>query len=111
MVPPIAAVGKHATIEAMICRMWKGWTLPENAGAYQRYLQGELFPQVERELTSMGYKGYHVLRSARGGEVEFVTLVWFESLAAVQGFAGADYEKPVISERARALLSRYSDRC
>ena len=40
-----------------------------------------------------------------------MTLVWFESLAAVQGFAGADYEKPVISERARALLSRYSDRC
>ena len=66
----------------------------------------ELFPRVGRELGGRG----EVLRRTDGGEVAFVTLVWFESLDVVRGFAGEDYEKPVISERAAQLLSRCDDR-
>jgi heme-degrading monooxygenase HmoA len=94
----------------LICRMWHGWTATANADAYDAYLKGELFPRLERELTQRGYLGFQVLRVARTIEVEFVTLVWFESLLAVRSFAGEDYEKPVITERARSLLSRYADR-
>ena len=94
----------------MICRMWHGWTAPPNADAYDNYLKGELFPLLERELTPHGYRGFQVLRLARGSEVEFVTLVWFESLLAVRSFAGQEYEKPVISAKAQALLSRYAER-
>jgi heme-degrading monooxygenase HmoA len=89
--------------------LFKGWTTVENADAYASYLRNELFPRLERELT--GYRGYHVLRLSRADQVEFVTLVWFESLAAVQSFAGETYEVPVISDAAKRLLSRYQDRC
>jgi hypothetical protein len=95
----------------MICRMWRGWTPIANAPAYDSYLRDELFPRVKQELAPRGYCGYQLLRLERGDEVEFVTLLWFDSLQAVQSFAGADYETPVISEKARKLLSRYADRC
>jgi hypothetical protein len=90
--------------------MWKGWTTVENADAYASYLKDELFPRLQRQL--IGYRGYHVLRQAQSREVEFVTLVWFESLAAVRSFAGAEtYDFPIFSDKALRLLSRDQDRC
>jgi hypothetical protein len=91
--------------------MWRGWTRNSNADTYEAYLQKELFPKLANELTKDGYRGYHLLRLDRGEEVEFVTLVWFESLAAVQSFAGDTYEIPVISEKAAGLLSHYAEQC
>lgn len=95
----------------MICRMWRGWTKVPQADAYESYLRKELFPRLRRELAAHGYRGFHLLRLARDGEVEFVTLVWFASLDAVRSFAGERYELPVISDEAHALLSRYANRC
>ena len=95
----------------MICRMWRGWTASANADAYASYLKDELFPRVERDLTKYGYRGFQVLRFPRGAEIEFVTMLWFESLDGVKSFAGQDYETPVISEKAKALLSHHAERC
>jgi heme-degrading monooxygenase HmoA len=94
----------------MVCRMWRGWTTVMQADAYDRYLRDELFPRVERELGARGYRGFHVLRLGQGSEVEFVTLVWFDSLDAVKSFAGQNYEIPVITVKAHTLLSRYAER-
>jgi heme-degrading monooxygenase HmoA len=94
----------------MICRMWHGWTTQEKADAYDSYLQLELFPHVERDLGTLGYRGFHLLRMNRGSEVEFVTMLWFDSLDNVKAFAGENYTKPVISEKAQSLLSRYAER-
>jgi heme-degrading monooxygenase HmoA len=94
----------------MICRLWHGWTAAGDADAYERYLKEELYPRLERELGGKGYLGHHVLRRLDGDEVEFVTMTWFDSHETVCRFAGDDYETPVITERARALLSRYEDR-
>jgi hypothetical protein len=91
----------------VICRLWHGWTAPASADDYERYLRDELYPRLEG---ADGYRGHHVLRRTDGGEVEFVTLTWFDSLDAVRAFAGDDYETPVITERAAALLARWDDR-
>jgi len=90
--------------------MWHGWTRNANADGYDAYLKGELFPRLERELTEHGYLGFQVLRLAKESEVEFITLVWFDSVEAVRSFAGDYYEEPVITEKARSLLSRYAER-
>ncbi|HTU36181.1 MAG TPA: hypothetical protein VMF66_20450 [Candidatus Acidoferrum sp.] len=95
----------------MICRMWRGWTSAANADAYDSYLKKELFPRVKDELGVQGYRGFHLLRHERGNEVEFVTMVWFDSLDAVQRFAGTNYEAPVISEKAHKLLSHFAECC
>jgi len=91
----------------MIVRMWKGWTAPENADAYQRFLLDELFPAM-REIP--GFVGAEVLRRDDGDEAAFVTLTRFESLAAVRAFAGEAYDVPVLEPPALALLSRYDER-
>jgi hypothetical protein len=95
----------------MICRLWKGWTRPGDADAYEAYLRDDLFPRVARELRAHGYRGHHVLRLDRADESEFVTMVWFTSLEAVKSFAGETYETPVLSPTALRLLTRYNERC
>ena len=94
----------------MICRVWRGWTTLENAESYDDYLQKELFPHLQQELQSRGFCGYQLLRLNRGGEAEFMTMLYFQSIEKVRAFAGDNYETPVISEKARALLARCADR-
>jgi hypothetical protein len=91
----------------MICRLWHGWTTTANADAYESYLREELYPRLGRELGNHGYLGHHVLRRALRDEVEFVTLTWFDSLESVRGFAGDDYETPVITGTAAKLLAHH----
>ena len=91
----------------MITRLWRGWTRPENAGAYEQFLLRELFPAM-RDIS--GFLGADVLSREDGPETAFVTLTRFASLDAVTAFAGEDYETPVLEPPALALLSRYEDR-
>jgi hypothetical protein len=93
----------------MICRVWRGWTTLENAQSYDDYLQKELFPRLKQELQPHGFCGYQLLRLNRDGETEFVTMLYFESIEKVRAFAGENYQTPVISSKARALLSHYAD--
>ncbi len=57
-----------------------------------------------------GFLGIDLLRRDHAHEVEFVTIMWFASLAAVRAFAGPDYEAAVVPPAARALLSRFDAR-
>ena len=57
-----------------------------------------------------GFRGIDLLRRAHPDEVEFVTIMWFDSVAGVQAFAGTDYEVAVVPPAARALLSRFDAR-
>ena len=93
----------------MICRIWHGWTTRENAAAYQSLLEEEILPGIVNRRIQ-GYKGEHLLRRDAGGEVEFVTILWFESIESVRDFAGEDYEAAVVPPKARALLSRFDER-
>jgi antibiotic biosynthesis monooxygenase (ABM) superfamily enzyme len=91
----------------MITRLWRGWTRPEDADAYERFLLDELFPAMGRIA---GFRNADVLRRVDGDEVAFVTLTRFDSLGAIRAFAGEDHETPVLEPQALALLSRYEDR-
>jgi antibiotic biosynthesis monooxygenase (ABM) superfamily enzyme len=91
----------------MITRLWRGWTLPENAQAYADFLLDSLFPSM-REID--GFLDADVLQRRDGDEVAFVTLTRFDSLDAIRAFAGDDYELPVLEPEALALLSRYDER-
>ena len=93
----------------MISRIWHGWTSRENAAAYEELLKSEILPAIEgREIR--GLTGAHLLRRDLPGEVEFVTILWFDSLEAVREFAGQDYEAAVVPEKARRLLKRFDAR-
>jgi antibiotic biosynthesis monooxygenase (ABM) superfamily enzyme len=93
----------------MISRIWHGWTTPANADAYESLLTTEIFEGIkDRQIA--GYRGIHLLRRDLGEEVEFITIMWFDSLEAVHSFAGEDYEVAVVPTKARAVLSRFDAR-
>ena len=110
----------------MVEQLWYGWTAPEDADEYERRLREEILPGFADEDIE-GFGGYRVLRrdpngddrdteSVGGdgdpgdGEVEFVTILRFDSLDAVRKFAGEDYEAAHVPPEAREVLSRYDDR-
>ncbi len=93
----------------VISRMWHGWTTPEHADAYESLLRNEIFIGI-RERQIPGYRGIHLFRRTVGVEVEFVTVMWFDSLDAVRAFAGPDHEVAVVPPEARVLLSRFDAR-
>lgn len=93
----------------MISRIWHGWTKPQNADAYESLLKEEIFVGIQNRQIA-GYRGIHLFRRPLGEEVEFVTVMWFDSIEAIRAFAGDDYEMAVVPPKARALLARFDER-
>ena len=92
----------------MILRLWRGWTEPADAAAYERLLTGEIAPAIlERGIP--GLRELTVLRrlagEVDGGEV--LTAMTFDDLAAVAEFTGGDPRASVVPPSARALLARF----
>ena len=94
----------------MIARIWHGWTTRENAENYETLLREEVLLEIAKRAIP-GYEGAEIfIREAENNEMEFITLLRFETLDAVKVFAGKDYEQPVIPPDARRLLKRHSEK-
>ena len=94
----------------MIGRIWHGWTTPQNADKYERLLKEEIFSGIAHRKVP-GYKGIQLFRRPLDNdEVEFVTIMWFDSWDAVKQFAGEDYERAYVPPAARELPERFDER-
>ena len=93
----------------MICRLWRGWTTSENADAYERIVRGEVIPGIEARQIP-GFHHIDLMKRDLGDEVEFQTLMWFDSLDAIKAFVGEDYSVSHVPPQARAVLSRFDER-
>ncbi len=90
----------------MITRIWHGWTTLANATVYENLLLNEIFTGIAARKI-LGYRGISLCKRESGAEVEFVTIMWFDSLDAVRAFAGEKHEVAVVPPKARAVLSRF----
>src|SRR5262245_14546478 len=88
----------------MIARIWHGYARPEHADAYESMLKPEVLPGISKVK---GYRGAYVLRRNAGEEVEFITVLFWDSLDDIRAVAGADYERAVVPDERRRVLSRY----
>jgi heme-degrading monooxygenase HmoA len=88
----------------MIARIWRGYAKPGHADAYEAMLKPDLLPGLSQKK---GFRGSHLLRRESGGEVEFITIIFWESLDAIRAVAGLDIETAVVPEERRQHLSRY----
>jgi heme-degrading monooxygenase HmoA len=93
----------------MIGRIWHGWTTPEKADSYENLLKTEIFPGIAAKNVD-GYRGIQLFRRPADGEVEFMTIMWFDSWEAIRQFAGEDYEQAYVPPKARQILKRFDDR-
>ena len=89
-----------------IKRVWHGWTTPENAEAYWTVLSEIVIPGIEAK-SIQGYRGIEILRRDHNSEVEFVTLMTFDSIQSVINFQGEDYSRCYVPDVAQAVLSRW----
>jgi heme-degrading monooxygenase HmoA len=74
-----------SNLRPAIARIWRGRMTADRAEEYARYLyEHGIKPLVEKAL------GVQMLREDRGGESEFVTISYWESVEAMSRFAGDD---------------------
>ena len=89
----------------MVARVWHGYCpTREHADAYEAMLKPELLPGISKKK---GYRGSHLLRRDLGHEIEFITILLFDSLDNIKDITGPDYETAVIPPERKQHLSRY----
>jgi len=110
----IRSAGYPQTLDAEILRrfhmaikrVWHGWTTPENADKYQNLLHNEVFPGIEAKKIP-GYQSIELLRRDLGDEVEFATIMTFDSLQNVIDFQREDYARCYVPDAAKLVLKRW----
>ncbi|HEY5730037.1 MAG TPA: hypothetical protein VIS72_08290 [Anaerolineales bacterium] len=93
----------------MISRIWHGYTTFENADIYENLLKEEIIVGI-RNRKIEGFKELQLFRRALVSEVEFVTVMWFDTIDSVKQFAGEDYEAAVVPQKARDVLARFDEK-
>ena len=88
----------------MIARIWHGYTRPEDADAYEAKLKPEMLPGIGKVP---GYRGGYVLRRSLENEIEFITIMIWESLDAIKAVAGPNYTVSIIPEDRLKYLVRH----
>jgi heme-degrading monooxygenase HmoA len=93
----------------MICRVWRGWTTTDNAAVYERIVRGEVIPGIEARHIP-GFRSIDLIRREREHDVEFMTLMWFDTLDSVRAFMGEDYQAAHVPADAQAVLADFDRR-
>ena len=63
----------------MISRIWHGYTTFENAETYKSLLRSEIFIGIQGRSIP-GFQEIQLFRRELEGEVEFITVMWFNSI-------------------------------
>jgi heme-degrading monooxygenase HmoA len=92
----------------MIGRIWHGYTTFANADEYEKLLMEEIFVNIQ-EQNILGFQEIQLFRRPLENEVEFITIMWFDSLESVKAFAGEDFQTAVVPPKARAILSHFDE--
>jgi hypothetical protein len=89
-----------------IVRIWRGWTTTDNALKLERALREQAIPGIEANKPK-GLNGIELLTMNMGTEVQFTTIMYFDSIESVKAFAGEEYTKAHIDPSVAPLLLRY----
>lgn len=73
----------------MIVRMWHGRVPTSKAAAYREFVNSRAIPDYQ---SVEGNISVHILERQEGDVTHFITLTFWESLAAIKRFAGEDVE-------------------
>lgn len=93
----------------MICRLWRGWASRSNAAAYEEIVRNQVIPAIEARHIP-GFRHIDLMKMDRGDEIEFQTLMWFDSVDSIKAFVGEDFAISHVPAEARAVLSRFDAR-
>jgi heme-degrading monooxygenase HmoA len=86
----------------MIARVWHGTTSKENKTAYLKYLRSTGMGAFKE---AKGNVGAYILVRDSEELTEYLIVTFWESMTAVKGFAGADFDKTVYLPKDSYFLS------
>ena len=91
----------------MIARHWRALARSNQAQNYVEHLRGDTFPALKRIA---GFIDGSILRRAVSDGVEFHVVTRWESIAAIESFAGSDPERAVVPPNVVAMMIEYDGR-
>jgi len=93
----------------MIARRWRGWADDsKHADAYTAHFEEAVRPRLER---TDGFRDATLERvQGDDGRTEIVVVTRWESMTAIQAFAGDELDVAVVEPAARAVLSDFDKR-
>ena len=81
-------------------------TTHENADVYEKLLYDEVFPSIEAKKIP-GYYSIELWRRELEDEIEFITVMTFDSMQSVIDFQGENYERAYVPDAAQRVLKRW----
>ena len=72
-------------------------------------VRDQVIPGIEARRIP-GFRSIALARRERDRDVEFMTLMWFDSLESVKAFMGEDYEAAHVPAKAQAVLADFDKR-
>jgi heme-degrading monooxygenase HmoA len=90
----------------MIIREWRGRAALENAAAYPKHFRINVVPELKQVP---GFVGAYLSQRQLNGKIEFLVLTRWQSMEAIQGFAGNDVGKAVVEPGAVAALVDFDE--
>ena len=91
----------------MISRQWRGIAKNADADRYVSHLREETFPELAK---ISGFVRASILRRSVEEGVEFRIVTTWESLEAIQKFAGQDPGQAVVPEKVQEMMVTYDRR-
>jgi heme-degrading monooxygenase HmoA len=90
----------------MIARTWRGRSASDKPEDYVRHFNGSVLPEL-REID--GFLGATLMRRRGAADIEFFVVTRWQSLEAIQAFAGENYERAVVEPGAVAALIGFDE--
>jgi len=88
----------------MISRHWRGLAKPLHADDYVQHLRSKTFPELAK---IPGFISAAILRRNVQRGVEFLIVTNWESIGAIEHFAGRDSEIAVVPETVQNMMLDY----
>jgi heme-degrading monooxygenase HmoA len=88
----------------VIARHWTGVAETAQADAYVDHLRRDTFPIL---AGLAGFIDASILRRTVDDGVEFLIVTRWESLSAIEAFAGGDIARAVVPDAVQAMMVRY----
>jgi heme-degrading monooxygenase HmoA len=88
----------------MVSRHWKGLAKPGEAENYIEHLRTDTFPKLSE---IKGFISASILKRPAGQGTEFLIITVWESLEAIERFAGARADVAVVPDVVQAMMIEY----
>jgi heme-degrading monooxygenase HmoA len=91
----------------VIARIWHGMTGTEKANEYSEFLRQRAIPDYQ---SVPGNLSVHILRREEGERTHFITLTFWESMEAIEKFAGVPVDRAKYYDEDKEFLLEFESR-